>query len=271
MSNRRYTPDQIFCGLRTVWKKTMGDRATITPETLLFERFQACGGDEIDFSDVAYAIDNFFSLKRISGKRWREHYEPDWKALLKSLGDTPDQFQANQSRVTFRYMSEFLAKRFGGRTIEPVRVFGQPCMKAGAFFVMEETFQAAAPGVGRFPPSAAVCGLLRGGALRRAWDRLRWISEDRLPPLRWTAWDTVRSAVRLSVGLAVLALIIWYLLPDKANEAKHWAFWAFAVLLSSGLLLNLANLYLQRLDDPLPPQLQDCRAIATAMAGARHG
>ena len=233
-----YSPEQVLDGLRVAWPLVSGDTEPFTPETSFLERFEDCFADTAPDQAIR-ALDCFFSAGPLSWRDWKRRCRPEWRQWVGPPAHmSVKEWERRRNELyTFRALAEFLARRHSPLSLEPAMVLGRPCATAGAFQTIERTVAVAEPDTRRFAPSDRVRSVLRGQALRLVWNRLRWQSANRLPPLR-PSWVTRAEQLvydwrAFVVGLASAGLVataLW------ACAGMPWGFTAIMASIACFLL-----------------------------------
>ncbi|MGD8450720.1 MAG: hypothetical protein PVJ57_02780 [Phycisphaerae bacterium] len=269
---RGLTPEQVMRGMRRVWKRCLTEEMPDDPNTRVDRWLEQKGLDDIDLSDVLFELDRFCGHPRAVWLAWKRQSLPEWKQHFGMDVRSRAKWEAEYGpRCTFAEFARFIAGRASAPTLEPVVVLGKPCLTAGAFGVIEHTVAAMQPGTPRFAPSTPVADVIRGRCLRQVWERLRWISEDRLPPLRPTWTDRLTEGLE-SDGRVLLVLII----IAASTILLHLLIGGPCFLSVVGGVLAFLGMRAvwdntvrgaEWHSDPLPENLRDFRAVARAMVG----
>jgi hypothetical protein len=202
MSDKRYTMAQIYCGLRQFFTEHLGCETPFEPRTPWVEYLKSEGLWD-DFWEEDAALGYFFGY---SGRDWVEY----------ATGGVEDrsQWEATVAPfLTFRSLAEFIREHAAAVSLEPVTLLGKPCATAGAFRGVEGLARQIDPKIPRFGPSTPIQTRLRGPRLYRYWDRLRWVTEDRVPTAATSAFlerlhDFTLRTLLGKLGLAVLASLV---------------------------------------------------------------
>ncbi len=267
----RLTPKQVMCGLRSAWPTIIGDRRPIAADMRIDEHLRACGEwDEIDLMDVAHALDRFFSTRVPTRHEWKRDSFDQWadffgtELYCRTTADWETRFTP---RVTFGALAQFISQRADAIVIEPAMVLGRPCATAGAFRAIQRVIETLGPATPRFAPSALVLSVIRGHSLRAAWAKLRWMSEDRLPPLRRMWTDRLRDLMGGWAFLAALAAVLGVPLLPLMSDLPWGAPTLITVSVAVGLWVAIRfTIHLvESRCDPLPDGLDDFRSVARAM------
>lgn len=200
-AQRRYTPEQVLRGLQSAFAEILGTKGVIAADQRI-EQFLIAEKrwiwEELDLLDLAFELDRYFDFSHISRSEWNRCMSRDWEVWFKSHSANAD-----LDWFTFGALADFIAGRAHAIQVRPAMVLGRECLPAGAFRTIEEVVQRVAPGMSPFAPSTRLDAALRGQPLRRVWDRLRWLSDNRLPPRRLFITDRIRAALRSGPGVFV--------------------------------------------------------------------
>jgi hypothetical protein len=177
MFDNRLTQEQVFRGIRIIWKEAVNEDTPLDLDANFFEEFKAGGTlEEIDLLDVIYRIEREFGFC-CPGE--------EWNSLLGLPAPDPDEWERVVApRLTFRALADFILERLTPISFEPITLLGKPCLTAGVFRGLEQLAGQVHPSVTQFGPSTPIRQRLRGLRLHRYWSRLRWIVNDQLPPPR---------------------------------------------------------------------------------------
>lgn len=243
-------------------------RRSIAPRMCVPAYLRAEGvWDDVDFADIAFAIDRGCLPWRFSQHEWRCAWKREWRP---SLGldrvKGAEQWEREIApQFTFEILAAFLVRRIAQMRIEPAEVLGRPCTGAGAFRLLQRVARSVQRRAVRFGPSTRVETILRGHELRLAWERWRWASTNRLPPLRrvWShrlrdVWGWIIAG---HIGL-LLAIVVgvqtgWW------TVAQAWC--GGAAVMGSIAVVRTMICLLEHCENPLPEDLHDFRAVAKAM------
>lgn len=262
-----YTLEQIMWGLRAFLYEEFQYDWPIRPTDNICDVFEKCGWIE-SYLWLGGDIDAFFGVTR-EGRGWWAKSQMEWTDFYGHYGDEAQWQSEVRPTLTFQRLAEFIQRRTNGRAIEPVRVFGTPCKAAGAFCAIEDVVRDTRPDMSPFPPSARVRRKISGKRLRTTWTRLRWMSEDRLPPLRKTDLDSMdtlrRQTCHLSAVMVFLGVCADALLGTGAGLFLGVVPFLVLILVSGGLALIRPIAVL--IDDSLPHGIRDFRDVAKAMVG----
>lgn len=260
---RRYTPAQVLCRLQVAFEEFFGEAAPACEmDAPLFDYLkQFKGADELDFLDIAFELDRYFDWRYISGIEWRQSMLRQWLNWL-GAPNNKDAVAAAQ-RLTLGDLAKFIAERAHGLQIVPEVVLGKPCLPAGAFRAIEEVVRREAPWTPEFAPSMRISAVLRGGEARQVWERLRWLSNNTLPPRRMYWTDRVRD---------MLFSPVWFVLaPLGAFAFGVWVGSFFIFLMTAVLAFVIPASVLRGIEfwlDPIPASHQTFRAVAYYLAKA---
>lgn len=240
-SSRRYSRQQILCGLRTILEAE-GHGGIPTDEP--FDLF----GLEFFSEDVA----DVFGLTLT---------EADWNSLQR-LGDLQTKrFRKPRCFVTLDRLADFFVDRVPAFSFEPVEIAGVWSAHAGAFLGMRDAARSIA-GMPRFAPSTPIRTHLSRSQLASLWDRVRWVSGQALPPLQ-SRWYNRAACFFV---LSVMGLL------GSGFAALFWG--AFAALLHAvsfckltWVLLSLA----ERFENPLPEGIETFEDLAVVIAESNVG
>lgn len=249
----RYSTAQMLCALQALWPRIWGDNRPFGAETRIFEFVMGCDGwDEIDLADVSYALERRLGGAVGSYAAWERGSLGEWRRFWNA---------AHREQLTFGALADFLARRIPAVRVEPLWVWGRPCVPAGAFLAVRRVAADVDRRGADFGPSTPVRERFVGGKLRALWTRLRWISENRLPPLRDArriprAFPMLAAALLLGGGVAAKSALSGFALIASLGAA-------LGVLV---LLLVICRRFGERWDDPLPPGYRTFADVARAMA-----
>jgi hypothetical protein len=157
---RRYSPQQVLRGLKQIWKDEFGCRFPPDPNTKIPGSSWVI--DELDFADIIRIIERFFGFQA---------RRPEWLALI------------NRPDFTFQALAEFIVERAEAICFEPLDILGRPCKTAGIFRGIEEAARQALPTIARFGCSTPIRERFRGFSLIHFWNRIRWLSDEKVPLL----------------------------------------------------------------------------------------
>lgn len=247
----RYTPKQIMCGLRIAWPQSTGDKLPFSETTRVAESIERSGWDDLDFAILAYELDRFFGWNDVGRRAWNRAALPAWRSFMESELD----------RITFGSMASFIADRIPAVPMEPVFVLGKRCAPAGAFRSIEQVVRQLDLGVPRFAPSARITSILRGRPLRTVWNRLRWMSEERLPPLRRTWTNRVVDALNSGPGLLAMLGAAALL-----SIGLHSIVVGIITTVSFRIVVGLFLRGCEWIQNPVPSRFDDFRDVSRAMA-----
>lgn len=153
---------------------------------------------------------------------------------------------------TFADLHRFINENYDIVRIEPVGIFGQPCLPAGVFRALERIVHQIDPKVDRFAPSASITNILHGWKLRQLFVQVQLLTAGRTRiGRRAEAIDGVASALTLlSIPLILgfwVALLFQF--PRAINPQLVGVVFAGCIMLGTALIcLGLQKLYLYSLD-----------------------
>ena len=252
MPRDRYTEAQVLCGLREAWQRITGADEPFNTETQIDTYMKETGTwDEIDFADVFRGLEQFFQFG-CSDVEWKTFFG---FAVAKRSLEEWDRTVAR--KLTFRALADFIADRAPvTASFDPISVLGIPCAPAGVFDGCQKLI--AAP---RIAPSTRIIDALRGNALDDFWMRLRWQTENLIPPLP-DSWRGITGTVG-SVGMVGIlnGLTMTWLTSDLTFIILGSVF--AAILLIAGLI------YKQR-TNPLPPNIVTFRDLSYHIVKSRE-
>lgn len=259
-SSHGFTTEQIFRGVAWIWRETTGDKAPITPDTRITDRIP----DGFEVIDLEIAMADYFGEDPPDHEDWS--LEACWyfhREQRRARGEEDDE----PPPLTFQMLVEFIESRAVGGPIEPVYVLGKQCLSAGAFRAIEEAVHRSLRDAPRFPPSDPVLNVLRGQHLRVAWDRMRWLSDDRLPRLKTTIYDSLFSITTVIGFIALIGIPVALTAICSGISASD----LIARVTLTVVVLALAGLGATQiarvLENPLPAGLRTWRSVAKAMVG----
>lgn len=247
----RYTPKQIMCGLRIAWPEITGDQLPFSETTRIDESLKRSGADELDFADVAYELDRFFGWNAVGRRAWKQTALPVWSSFIES----------DPGRFTFGSMASFIADRIPAVPMVPVFVLGKRCAPAGTFRSIEQVTRRLGLDIPRFAPSAPIMSVVRGRPLKTVWNTLRWMSEERLPPLRRMWTNRVADALNSGPGLLVLLGAVALLSLGLRSIVG-----GIIAVVSFRLLVGVFMRGCEWIQNPVPRGFDDFRDVARAMA-----
>jgi hypothetical protein len=174
MSAEMYTREQIFCAIRIIWREALGYEEPLDLDMRFYDDFRGGGlFDEIDFGDVIFRVQRELGFTCAL---------EEWKTFLGTHIQDADIWERDIApRLTFRALADFIRERLEPITLEAITLLGKPCRTAGIFRALERLVGEIHPAVIRFGPSTPIRSRLRGSRLHRLWDRLRWMTQERIP------------------------------------------------------------------------------------------
>ncbi|HEY7313114.1 MAG TPA: hypothetical protein VH643_27445 [Gemmataceae bacterium] len=203
MSAERYSQEQILCGLRIVWREELDFDPSFDLDTRIDENtglatlgdLIGCLVGEVEYiTRIAWTIETFFGFS-CRPEEWNCYF-----GLNATSREEWEHFFA--PCFTFRRLVEFIQARVKPLPLEPITVLGKPCLTAGIFRGLERLARQVHPALRQIAPSTPICARLHGLCLRRFWNRLRWITEERIPTRR-IKLGCGGFYFKLGIGLAI--------------------------------------------------------------------
>lgn len=249
MSANTFTQDQIFSGIRIIWREVLDYEPPSDLDMRFMEEFKDGGVlEEIDFGDVIWRLQREFGFTCAL---------EEWKTFLGLHIQDADEWNRDFApRLTFRALADFIRERLEPISLEPLTLLGKPCRTAGIFRVLERLAGQVHPAVIRFGPSTPIRARLRGSRLQRFWDRLRWITEDRIPLPRRIKLGCGGFYFKIGIGLFIA---LW-----KRDLQGLWLSMMVTTLLflPTAFLVELLNRQL----NPLPKEIKTFGDLARYLA-----
>jgi hypothetical protein len=249
MCVKRYTQDQIFSGIRIIWRDVLGYEAPLDLDMHFMEEFKYGGiFDEIDFGDVIWRLQREFGFTCAL---------EEWKTFLGlHIKDSDEWNRDFAPRLTFRALADFIRERLEPILLEPLILLGKPCRTAGIFRALERLAGQVHPAVSRFGPSTPIRARLRGSRLQRFWDRLRWITQDQIPLPRRIKFGCGGFYFKIGIGLFIA---LW-----KRDLEGLWLSLKVTALLflPTAFLVEFLNSQL----NPLPKEIKTFGDLARYLA-----
>jgi hypothetical protein len=249
MSAEMYTQEQIFCGLGLIWRETLGYEEPLDLDMRFFDDFREGGlHGEIDFGDVIFRMEKEFGFSCAL---------KEWKTFLGTPIQDVDVWQRDIGpQLTFRALVDFIRRRVEPICLEPITLLGKPCLTAGIFRALECLAGQIHPAVSAFAPSTPIRARLRGLRLRRFWDRLRWIMEDRIPEPPRIKLGCGSFYLKIGIGLFIA---LWH----RDLDGLWLSLKVTALLfLPTAFLVEFLNSRL----NPLPKEIQTFGDLARYLA-----
>ncbi len=209
LPTRSLTGDQVFAVLKsdvlqTWWRADEQSQPSFRPGdplTALFEAYSAFDGP--DPLSVICQCESVFGI-RIRNREWAKLLEPN-------------------NRLTICDFCEFIATKASTVKIEPVTVFGRPCLNAGAFLAIRELLERAGAEVAELAPSTSLAPYLARWTRVFLWDIAK-LAPGRLPLLRFEIHPVVRHCfghMTLSLFLFGLFFLLSFLWQIGQNLMIH--------------------------------------------------
>jgi hypothetical protein len=256
MDTRRYTPSQIFCGLREEWFNATGSDQPIELDTQVYAHMRADGAwEELDLAVVFWRLEQFFGFE-CTRDEWFDLFRFD--IAERDFQEWEKEFAPH---LTFGVLAKFIADRAPVLTsFDPMPVFGRDCAAAGAFIGVERVANNVKHISQAIAPSTRIFDVLRGRDLETFWTKLRWMTENSIESL--PAWW--RDAPLFAGFFGVLAVIAgWFVAWGTSN-----AFWVIATAVGA-LIAFLATCLFKQHASPLPPQIVTFRDLSLSIAESR--
>ncbi|QDT29352.1 hypothetical protein Enr10x_47040 [Gimesia panareensis] len=266
MNELRYTETQILCGMREMWERDQTElfflprSVPFQPDDRIDEHMQSrilkWASEAIDYSDL---VDLYKSLQYCFRFECTREEWSDCFRLDVYLDDYEEWERLYAADFTFRRAAQFVAERATAISFEPVNIIGQECGPAGAFCGIQELVREVKKRPREFGPSTRIRDVLKGNAFIFFWMKVRWITKQRAPKLSssWLKLETNVVFIMLACLLCIGAIVF-----SLQKDPLYFFYSAFAVIpfwiLVGGLM--------ERLLDPLPPELQTFRDLAVWMA-----
>jgi hypothetical protein len=256
MDTRRYTPSQIFCGLREEWFNATGSDQPIELDTQVYAHMRADGAwEELDLAVVFWRLEQFFGFE-CTRDEWFDLFRFD--IAERDFQEWEKEFAPH---LTFGVLAKFIADRAPVLTsFDPMPVFGRDCAAAGAFIGVERVANNVKHISQAIAPSTRIFDVLRGRDLERFWTKLRWMTENSIEAL--PAWW--REAVTLTAVFGVLAVIASFLVTLATSNPLF----VIAAVIEAAVTFLVACLFKQ-FANPLPPQIVTFRDLSISIAESR--
>jgi len=192
--------------------------------------------------------------------------QADWEEFFGCNLKTKDEWEAKAGpRFTFGGLADFIAERVEVVPLEPASVLGKACDAAGAFRAIETVARQLRPGIRAFGPSTPIRRVFIAGRLTTFWNRLRWMTEEALPPLRTTMVTKLRWAC-CAVGAFMSIVISIFAIVTTIHAEWLGALRGLGAALCAALCTVVIYQLLARADNRLPPGLRTFKDLATAIA-----
>ncbi len=270
MSENAYSREQILCGLKQTVKVGLSTEAPFDADTRIHNYIMESGCDEDDLEFLNWGIEDVFGI---------ELPPPEWETMLtQGAGSHEEWMERVAPTLTFGWLADEIAGRAKPIPFEPLTFLGRRCVPAGMFCGLTRMAGEINPQVKRFGPSTPILHRLRGRRLSRFWDRLTWMTQDQLPPLR----DITRQLHHADVAVLVLAVvnpIFWFWLmtclprwhsPAVVATASTCAIFAVPAIFYLG-----GRAVVTWMADPLPNGITTFRDLAIQLSAynneAREG
>lgn len=200
MSAPRFTQEQILSGLYIFLREDFGCKTLIDPDLRIDEFFKADGiWEELDTGELAEELSNYFGFS-CSLDEWEAFFGWTTSAHARNVEEWEQLFAPH---FTFRGLADFIRERAEPISFEPLTLLGKPCITAGIFRGLERLTEQIHPVASRFAPSTSIRACLRGSRLRRFWNRLRWMTEDRIPAPPRIKFGCGGFYFKLAIGLLI--------------------------------------------------------------------
>lgn len=238
-----YSEAHVLRGLEIVLRESLGEDVPLWAEERLTDTAKNSKAlQEADFVDVLWCLGKFFG----GGKDptgWKQAAE-EWLRPVEN----------SEGTMTWGDLAKIIADSVPVVELRCASILGKLCAPAGAFRAIQQAVELHHGNVAVFGPSTAIRRRLRGGELRYTWQFLRWLTHDRLPPMRMT-W-TARVAWSMALVTVVSVLFAVRMRTDS---------WLLAVISALGVLILLAK-QIDKIFTKPPPGFTTFRDLAMAMA-----
>lgn len=256
----RFTREQILCGLKHVVTAGLFCDVPFSAETRLSDYYVDNDCHE-SFDELLIALCGVFGMETPAS---------EWAEFIGGGADSFEHWLADVApRFTFGAIADFIAERAECVSFGPTTVLGTPDASVGAFLGVEQLARAVEPRLRPFGPSTPIRRRLRGPMLWAFWNRLRWMTEDRLPPLRDTTLQ-IQGMDLLVLLLAVVNLFAWCAALSYLPRGMSPTVVALVVTLGifgTTTALHLGGRFLAAwLVNPLPPDVRTFRDLAEKLA-----
>jgi hypothetical protein len=248
MPAEMYTQEQIFCGIRTIWREALGYEEPLDLDTRFFDDFRGGVLEDLDFGDVIFRMEREFGFSCAVD---------EWNSFLGTPIQDVDVWERDIApQLTFRALVDFIRERLEPISLEPITLLGRPCRTAGIFRDLERLVGQIHPAAIRFGPSTPIRARLRGLRLHQLWDRLRWITEDRIPLPRRIKLGCGGFYVKIGIGLFIA---LW----NRDLEGLWLSLMVTALLfLPAACVVEILNSQL----NPLPKEIKTFGDLARYLA-----
>jgi len=243
----RFTEEEIFLAVQQVWKDCCDDRPDNIDERI-DKRMEAKKYDDIDLADIIRRLEAFFGFTRPLDE-WTQSFT----GYFSKCANHEEWERTVGPNFTFRTLARFIARHVQKIPLKPQNILGIPCNEAGAFLWLENILRETNTPVKAFGPSTRIWNRLRGYKLENFYNRVRWMTGSKLPPLRYTILSFARTAV------FVAGLLSWFPLSILF---KHGAIWGILFCPISFLLASIIH----NLNNPLPKGIRTFGDLAKCIA-----
>lgn len=263
IDNTTLRQQQIFAGLKTVISDCTGHDLSDADLDTPLHRF--CKDhdvwDDLDLADLIYRIEHCFDFT-CPREQWGSLFG------VPSTGLTADQWEQRfGDPLTFRRLAQFIAEHLPPLpTFEPTTILNDTSTAAGAFLDIQSTLQQMNLTVEPFGPSTRLRDRLSPRQCTQLYERLRWLSANRLPRPRTTFWTILVCALFLTVpaGFIVYPALTAHFFPTL---------WLIIPLSMLGIVATFAAviflaLQITRIDNRLPRGIVTFRDLAELIAAA---
>jgi hypothetical protein len=246
MSANQFTQEQVFSGLRIIWREVLDYETPLDLDMRFMDEFLNGGMlEEIDFGDVIYRLQRHFGFTCA---------RKEWKDFLNLPAQDFEEWKRDIApRLTFRALVNFISERLKPISFEPITLLGKPCLAAGVFRGVEQLVHQIRPKAQRFGPSTPIHERLSRWQRHALWDRLRWITEERIPKPPTVAIPNHH----IGRGLW-LKLVFGILIAVWQNGLKGvviglavgvWSSYILCIIL--GVILGVINYRINPIPDPI--------------------
>jgi hypothetical protein len=247
----RYSFSQIWCGLNILFREHLGADGPFDRNSRIDEYLKSWGlWEELEIPGI---IMSFFGFS-CSSKEWKAFFCQGKQVL------NPQEWEETIApKLTFGALADFIGKHCEGVSLKPLNLFGKSCLTAGIFRDLEDITRKVYPWLGRFGPSSPIRKHLAGLRLLNWWERLRWVTEEKLPPLDQSRVQGLQWLAFLVFLEVVFALVLAGFFKDWINLPRELPVF-FSLIYLEHKLFQLIN--------PLPEGIDTFGDLARYLANA---